>query len=80
MVLVKNLKICKHFVLTQLHLEKLFGDVLVRKPAFLDNINMDLKKRKIGIFSKGIVHDFGQKVQVFPYFVFIKNRFRKSVC
>ena len=24
--------------------EKVFGDVLVRKQAFLDNINMDLKK------------------------------------
>ena len=26
---------------------------------------MDLKKRKIAIFAKGIVHDFGQKVEVF---------------
>ena len=26
--------------------EKVFGDVLVRKQAFLDNINMDLKRRQ----------------------------------
>ena len=32
------------------------------------------------IFAKGIVHDFGQKVEVFSSFVFIKNRSRKSVC
>ena len=38
------------------------------------------KEGKIGIFAKGIVHDFGQKVEVFSSFVFIKNRSRKSVC
>ena len=80
MVLVKNLKFCKRFVLCKIHPEKVFGDVLVRKEAFLDNINMDLKEGKIGIFAKGIVHDFGQKVEVFSSFVFIKNRSRKSVC
>ena len=26
--------------------EKVFGDVLVSKQAFLDNINMDLKRRQ----------------------------------
>ena len=80
MVLVKNLKFCERFVLCKIHPKKVCGDVLVRKQAFLDNINMDLKKGKIGIFAKGIVHDFGQKVEVFSSFVFIKNRSRKSVC
>ena len=80
MVWVKNLKFSERFVLCKIHPEKVFGDVLVRKQAFLDNINMDLKRGKIGIFAKGIVHDFGQKVEVFSSFVFIKNRSRKSVC
>ena len=80
MVLVKNWKFCERFVLCKIHPEKVFGDVLVRKQAFLDNINMDLKEGKIGIFAKGIVHDFGQKVEVFLCLVFIKNRSRKSVC
>ena len=80
MVLVKNLKFCKRFVLRQINREKVFGDVLLRKQAILDNINMDLKKGKIGIFAKRIVHDFGQKVEGFSSFVFIKNRSRKSVC
>ena len=37
------------------------------------------KKGKIGKFAKGIIHDFGQKVEVFSCFVFMKNRSRKSV-
>ena len=53
--------------------KKVFGDVLVRKQAFLDNKNMDLRKREIGIFPKGIVREFGQKVEVFSSFVFMKN-------
>ena len=80
MVSVKNLKFCKRFLLCEIHREKVFGDVLLRKQAFLDNINIDLREGKIGIFAKGIVHDFGQKVEVFSSFVFIKNRSRKSVC
>ena len=60
--------------------EKGFGDVLLRKQAVLDNIKMDLKKGKNGIFAKRIVHDFGKKVEVFSSFVFNKNRSRKSVC
>ena len=79
MVLIKNLKFCKRFLLCEIHRKKVFGDVLLTKQAFLDNINMDLKKGKIGIFAKGIVHDFGQKVELFSSFVFIKNRSRKSV-
>ena len=80
MVLVENWKFCERFVLCKIHPEKVFGDVLVRKQAFLDNINMDFKTGQIGIFAKGIVHDFGQKVEVFSSFVFIKNRSRKSLC
>ena len=80
MVLGKNLKFCKRFVFCEIHREKLFGDVHLRKQAFLDNINKDLKKRQNWQFAKGIVHDFGQKVEVSSSFVFIKNRSRKSVC
>ena len=34
------------FVLCKIHPEKVFGDVLVRKEAFLDNVNVDLKRRQ----------------------------------
>ena len=50
MVLVKSLKFCERFVLFKIHPEKLFGDFLIRKQAFLDNINMDLKRRQNGRF------------------------------
>ena len=35
------------------------------------------KEVKIGIFPKGIVHDFGEKIEGFSSFVCIKNRSRK---
>ena len=78
MVLVKNLKFYERFVLCKIHPENVFGDVLVKQQAFLDNINMDLKRRQNWHFCK--VHDFGQKDEVFSSFVFIKNTWRKSVC
>ena len=65
MALVKNLKFCERFVLCKIHQEKVFGDVPVRKQAFVDNVNMDLKRKQNWHFAKGIVRDFGQKVEVF---------------
>ena len=53
MVFVKNLKFCVRFVLCKIHPKKVFCDVLVRKEAFLDNINMDLKRRENWHFCKG---------------------------
>ena len=46
MVLVKSLKFCERFVLSKIQPEKVFGDNLFRKQAFLDNIKMDLKRRQ----------------------------------
>ena len=37
---------------SKIHREKVFGEVLVRKQAFLDNINMDLKREQNGLFCK----------------------------
>ena len=53
MVLPKNWKFCERFVLCKIYPEEVFGDVLVRKQAFLDNINMDLKRRQNWHFCKG---------------------------
>ena len=53
MVLVKYLKFCERFVLCKIHRDKVFGDVFVRKQAFLENINMDLKRRQNWHFCKG---------------------------
>ena len=62
MVLVKNLKFCERFVLSKIHPEKVFGDVLVRKQAFLDNINMDLKRRQNWHFCNGVSPLFWSKI------------------
>ena len=53
MVLVKNWKFCERFVLCKIKPKKVFGDVLVRKQAFLENVNMDLKGRQNRHFCKG---------------------------
>ena len=54
MVLVKNLKFCERFVVCKIHPEKVFGEVLVRKQAFLDNLNMDLKRgAKLAFLQRG---------------------------
>ena len=53
MALVKNLKFCEGFVLCKIHPGKVFRDFLVRKQAFLDNINMDLKRRQNWHFCIG---------------------------
>ena len=51
----------------------MFGDVLDRKEAFLDNKNMYLICPKNRKFSKG------QKFELSSWFVFIKNRPRNDV-
>ena len=53
MVLVKYWKFLERFVLCKINPEKVFGDVFVRKQTFLDNINMDLKRRQNWQFCKG---------------------------
>ena len=80
MVLLKNLKFFNVLVYAKYTQNQNPRDVLVRKLAFLDDINMDLKKGKIDFFAKGIVQDLDQEVKVFSSFVFIKSRSRKSVC
>ena len=57
----------------------MFGDVLGRKEAFVDNKICILYVRKIGNFPKGLTHDFSQKFEFSSLFVFIENRPRKDV-
>ena len=37
------------------------------------------KRRKNGIFPKGLVHGFGQKLVIFPDFYFKENRPEKEL-
>ena len=53
MVLLKKFKILLTFCFMLNTPRKVFGAVLVRKQAFLDDINMDLKRTQNSHFSKG---------------------------
>ena len=80
MILGKNLKFCERFVLCKKHPEKVFGDFLVRKQVFLDNINMDLKRTQNWHFCKGVSPwFFGQKFDILSTFRFMQKRPRKSI-
>ena len=41
--------------------------------------NRKLKKSKIGIFPKGLVHGFGEKFELFPSFYYWQNQLAKRV-
>ena len=60
--------------------KKLFAHVLDKKEAIKDYKNDCLqKKSKITIFSKGLVHRFSQKFEIFLTLRFMQNRPRKSI-
>ena len=65
MVLVKNLHFFYSLFFRSNRPKKVFYDVLGRKFAFLDDQNVELKKGKICIFGKVLVHGFGQKLEFF---------------
>ena len=79
MVLVKNLKFCERFVLCKIHPEKVFGDDVVRKQAFLDNINMDLKRMQNWHFCKGDSAWFWSKSWSFFYLLYLSKIYREKV-
>ena len=54
MISVKNLNFLNAFFLLKLFPEMMFGDVLDRKEAFLDNKNLYLICPKNRKFSKGV--------------------------
>ena len=76
------------FVLCKTHQKKVFGDVLVRKQAFLDNINMYfnrgfIKGRAPGKLT-GCEHNFARLLYISKNFFLIqgmiKNSFKLQSC
>ena len=60
--------------------EMMFGDVVNKKEALVDNKNMYLicpKNQKN--YRKGLTHDFGQKFELSSFFVFLETRPRNDV-
>ena len=79
MIVVEKLNFLHGLCLLKVGSEMMFGDVLDRKEAFLDNKNMYFLVRKFGNFPKGLTRDFGQKLELSSLFVFIENRSRNDV-
>ena len=58
----------------------MFADVLDKKKKPLKTIKTTVyEKRKIRIFSKGLVHRFGKKFEISLTLIFMQNRPRKSI-
>ena len=78
MILVKKFKFFHLLCLSKIDREKLFADVLDKKEGFKDyKKKLCRKKRKIRIFSKGLVHRFCHKFQISSTLIFMQNKPRK---
>ena len=69
MIFVKKLKFFHLLCLSKIDREKVFADVLDKKEAF---------KRKIRIFPKGLVHRFGQKLEISLTLIFYLQKTKKK--
>ena len=68
----QNFQIFFQFVFLQKRLKVPFDYLQKRKQPFLDYKNDIISKSgKIGIFSKGLTHGFGEDFQIFFQFVFL---------
>ena len=65
MILDKNSNFLHCLLFFKIGPKMMFGDVLDRKEAFLENKNMDLIYPKNRKFSKGVYPRFWSKIQTF---------------
>ena len=79
MNLVKKLKFFYLLCLSKIDRQKVFADVVDKKEAFKDYKKTVYEKRKIRIFSKELVHRFGQKFEISSTLIFMQNRLRESI-
>ena len=79
MILVKKLKLFHLLCLSRIDREKVFADVLDKKETLKTVKTTVYGKRKIRIFPKGLVHPFGQKLEIFSTLIFMQNRPRKRI-
>ena len=79
MILVKKLKLFHLLCLSRIDREKVFADVLDKKETLKTVKTTVYGKRKIRIFPKGLVHRFGQKLEIYSTLFFMQNRPRKSI-
>ena len=68
MLLVQNWPFFHQIFLGNIGQKKVFFDILERKNTFLGYKARSSKSRKIDIFPKGLVHEFGPKLAIFASF------------
>ena len=76
-VFLRNCEFFHFFILSNIRQQNVFQDILERKKTFLDNKINNLKKSKKGIFLKGLVHSFVQKLAIVSFF-FILGKIRQE--
>ena len=80
MIAVKKLKFFHLLCLSKIDREKVFAYVLDKKKKPLKTIQTTLyEKRKMRIFANGLVHRFGQKIEISSTLIFMQKRPRKSI-
>ena len=79
MVLVKNWPFFHLLFLGNIGQENEFYDIIEPKNAFLGYKTRSSKTGTIAIFPKGLVHGFGQKLAIFPSFIFKGNIGQENV-
>ena len=67
-MLVKKLKFHLSLFFIEKDWDMTFDNVLIETKGFLDNKNVILTKQNTVHFSKGLNHDFGQKVEISSFF------------
>ena len=77
MILVKKLKFFHLLCLLKIDREKVFAAVVAKKKPLKTIKTTVYEKRKIRIFPKELVHQFGQKFEISLTFIFMQNRPRK---
>ena len=78
MVLVKNRKFGHVFIFRKISEKNLFDNILQNKSCFQDYKNEKLKKSKNWDISNGLVHGFGQKCEILPFFYFSLKKDKKN--
>ena len=79
MILVKKLKFFHLLCLSKIDREKVFADVLDKKKPLKTIKTTVYEKGKIRIFSKGLLHRFVEKFEIFSTLIFMQNRPIKSI-
>ena len=74
MILVKNWNFPLCLLLNKIGLKIMFADHPVRKQAYVNIKIRILPSHPVRIFSKGLIHDFGQKLEFFRFLAFKQNR------